>query len=53
MHTLIANSISSGLKLKKSRAMGLAQQKGALGTLLVNGVTMRRMRVLAQVQQLL
>ena len=38
MHTLIAKSISSGLKLKKSRAMGLAQQKGALGTLLVNGL---------------
>ena len=38
MHALIANSISSGLKLKKSRAMGLAQQKGALGTLLVNGL---------------
>jgi hypothetical protein len=38
MLSLIADSVSSGLKLKKSRAMGLAQQKGALGTLLVNGL---------------
>ena len=38
MHSLIAASVGSGLKLKRSRAMGLAQQKGALGTLLVNGL---------------
>eukprot|EP01050_Picozoa_sp_SAG11_P022494 SAG11_NODE_4268_length_1976_cov_1.692595_1_plen_598_part_01 len=38
LYGLVAASLSEGLHLKKSRAMGLAQQEGALGTLLVNGL---------------